>query len=64
MTTQRSKTAIEYNNGLERGRRHQERGNYSPPARVNNLPEAERDAYMAGWQKGYDTVTPLSLLQR
>ena len=64
-TTQRSKVAIEYNNGLERGRRQQQYGNgYLPPSRVNSLPEAERAAYMAGWQAGYDKTTPLSILQR
>jgi len=59
-----SKVNAEYNNGLERGRRHQERGGYPPPSRVMYLPEAEQAAYMAGWTAGHGKVTPLSLLRR
>jgi hypothetical protein len=59
-----SKADAEYNNGLERGRRHQERGGYPPPTRVMYLPEAEQRAYMAGWDLGHARTTPLSLLRR
>jgi hypothetical protein len=55
---------IRYNAGLERGRKHQERGGYLIPSFVMYLPEAEARAYETGWSKGYDTVTPLCSLRR
>lgn len=53
-----------YNQGLERGRKRQERGGYAAPGFVYELPVAARDAYLAGWQKGFDTVTWLGALRR
>lgn len=53
-----------YNQGLERGRKHQERGGYPAPAFVLELPEQAQNAYLTGWQKGYDTTTWLGALRR
>lgn len=48
-TTQKTQADVEFNNGLERGRKHQERGGYPVPQRALDLPEAASRAYLAGW---------------
>ena len=63
-TTQKTQADVEFNNGLERGRKHQERGGYPVPQRALDLPEAASRAYLAGWELGYSRTTPLSLLRR
>ncbi len=63
-TTQKTQADVEFNNGLERGRKHQERGGYPPPQRALDLPDEVQRAYMAGWELGYSRTTPLSLLFR
>jgi hypothetical protein len=57
-------TTKRYNEGLERGRRHQERGGYQIPSGAYSLPSSEIAEYEAGWEKGFATTTRLDLLRK